>query len=142
MFGIKKNAKKELERLKKSEWSEDDAQKILQSEKRLDKITLAPALKECAADVKLFFAMLRDFVTKKYPYLPLRVCIVVAGALAYLLAPLDFLPDFIPALGFVDDAALIALCVKFAAQDIDDYKAWLKEKGAENSSSPKSGGSK
>jgi len=131
MFGIKKNAKKELERLKKSEWSEDDAQKILQSEKRLDKITLAPALKECAADVKLFFAMLRDFVTKKYPYLPLRVCIVVAGALAYLLTPLDFLPDFIPALGFVDDAALIALCVKFAAQDIDDYKAWLKEKDAE-----------
>lgn len=136
MFGIKKNAKKELERLKKSEWSQESAQKILQSEKRLDKITLAPALKECAADVKLFFAMLRDFVTKKYPYLPLRVCIVVVGALAYLLAPLDFLPDFLPALGLVDDAALIALCVKFAAQDIDDYKAWLKEKGAE------SGGSK
>ena len=132
MFGIKKNAKKELERLKKSEWSEAGAQKILQNEKRLDKITLAPALKEWAADVKLFFAMLRDFVTKKYPYLPLRVCIVVAGALAYLLAPLDFLPDFLPALGFVDDAALIALCVKFAAQDIDDYKAWLKEKGAES----------
>ena len=56
----------------------------------------------------------------------------MAGALAYLLAPLDFLPDFIPALGLVDDAALIALCVKFAAQDIDDYKAWLKEKGAES----------
>ena len=135
MFGIKKNAKKELERLKKSEWSEDDAQKILQSEKRLDKITLAPALKECAADVKLFFAMLRDFVTKKYPYLPLRVCIVVAGALAYLLAPLDFLPDFLPSLGLVDDAALIALCVKFAAQDIDDYKAWRKAQGAENGGS-------
>ena len=72
MFGIKKNAKKELERLKKSEWSEASAQKILQNEKRLDKITLAPALKECADDVKLFFAMLRDFVTKKYPYLRLH----------------------------------------------------------------------
>ena len=132
MFGIKKNAKKELERLKKSEWSEGDAQKVLQNEKKLNKIALSPALKEYAADVKLFFAMLRDFVTKKYPYLPLRVCIVVAGALAYLLAPLDFLPDFLPALGLVDDAALIALCVKFAAQDIDDYKAWLKEKGAES----------
>lgn len=142
MFGIKKNAKKELERLKKSDWSQDDAQKILQSEKRLNKITLAPALKECAADVKLFFAMLRDFVTKKYPYLPLRVCIVVAGALAYLLSPLDFLPDFLPALGLLDDAALIALCVKFAAQDIDDYKAWLKETGEDNSSGQKSGGSK
>lgn len=142
MFGIKKNAKKELERLKKSEWSEAGAQKVLQNEKKLNKIALSPALKEWAADVKLFFAMLRDFVTKKYPYLPLRVCIVVAGALAYLLAPLDFLPDFIPALGFVDDAALIALCVKFAAQDIDDYKAWLKENGAEKSSSPKSGGQK
>nr|MCR5046115.1 DUF1232 domain-containing protein [Treponema sp.] len=131
MFGIKKNAKKELERLKKSEWSEDDAQKVLQSEKRLDKITLAPALKECAADVKLFFAMLKDFVTKKYPYLPLRVCIVVAGALAYLFAPLDFLPDFLPAMGFLDDAALVALCVKFAAQDIDDYKTWLSSKGCD-----------
>ena len=130
MFGIKKNAKKEFERIKKSEWSEKDAEKILRDEKKLGRMALSPALKECAQDIKLFFLMLRDFVTKKYPYLPLRVCVVIAGALAYLLAPLDFLPDFLPALGLLDDAALISLCVKFAAEDIDDYKKWRSENAA------------
>lgn len=129
MFGVKKNAKKEFERIKESDYSEEAAKELLKNEKKLNKIALGPSMKKYADDLKLFFRMLKDFISRKYPYLPVRVCAVIVGTFVYLFAPLDFLPDFLPAMGFLDDAALVALCVKFAAQDIDDYKTWLSSKG-------------
>ncbi len=43
------------------------------------------------------------------PATPPRVRHVLLGAVAYFLLPADLLPDFLPALGFSDDAAVIAL---------------------------------
>lgn len=48
------------------------------------------------------------------PQTPVPARITVLAALAYLLVPLDLIPDFIPAVGFSDDlvalTALLGLC--------------------------------
>lgn len=38
--------------------------------------------------------------------------LLVAGAIAYIVAPIDLLPDFIPFLGEVDDVYLLVLAVR------------------------------
>ena len=38
--------------------------------------------------------------------------LLVAGAIAYILTPIDFIPDFIPFLGEVDDIYLLLLSVR------------------------------
>jgi uncharacterized membrane protein YkvA (DUF1232 family) len=38
--------------------------------------------------------------------------LLVAGALAYILLPLDFIPDFIPFLGEVDDVFLLVFALR------------------------------
>ena len=43
------------------------------------------------------------------PRVPAKERLLVAGAIAYALIPLDFIPDMLPFVGQVDDAYLIAL---------------------------------
>lgn len=40
-----------------------------------------------------------------------RVKFILLGALAYLVLPLDAVPDFVPLMGFTDDAAMLAAAV-------------------------------
>ena len=49
---------------------------------------------------------------------PLHVQISLLGALAYFILPFDFVPDFLPVLGFTDDAAVLATAVRMVAGQI------------------------
>ena len=54
------------------------------------------------------------------PNTPLYVKGTIAGALAYFIAPLDALPDFIIGLGFTDDAGVIATTLATVSRHITD----------------------
>jgi uncharacterized membrane protein YkvA (DUF1232 family) len=43
---------------------------------------------------------------------------VVAGALAYVLLPIDLVPDLVPLLGWLDDLGALAAAVTFLARDV------------------------
>ena len=43
---------------------------------------------------------------------PVQVKAVLMGALAYFVLPTDMIPDFIAWLGFVDDAAVLAMAIR------------------------------
>jgi uncharacterized membrane protein YkvA (DUF1232 family) len=63
---------------------------------------------------------------------PLRVRGMLMGALAYFVMPADMLPDFLPALGFTDDAAVLMATFQLISSHIkpahrDAAKAALGE---------------
>lgn len=43
---------------------------------------------------------------------PTKVRMILGGALAYFLLPIDIVPDFIVGLGFTDDAAVLAMAIR------------------------------
>ncbi|MCJ8144930.1 YkvA family protein [Ancylobacter sp. A5.8] len=49
---------------------------------------------------------------------PMRVRMMLFGALAYFLLPADTVPDFMPVLGFTDDAAVLATALNLLAAHI------------------------
>jgi uncharacterized membrane protein YkvA (DUF1232 family) len=49
---------------------------------------------------------------------PHSVRAVLVGTLAYFVVPTDAIPDILPALGFTDDAAVLAGAIKFVARHI------------------------
>ena len=38
--------------------------------------------------------------------------------------PADLIPDFIPVIGYLDDAAVVALAVRSVKGDLDAFRAW------------------
>jgi uncharacterized membrane protein YkvA (DUF1232 family) len=46
---------------------------------------------------------------------PVQVKATLIGALAYFVLPFDAVPDFMPVLGFTDDAAVLATALKLVA---------------------------
>jgi uncharacterized membrane protein YkvA (DUF1232 family) len=48
---------------------------------------------------------------------PRRAKLVLAGLLAYLALPIDVVPDFLPVVGQLDDALLVALVLRLALRD-------------------------
>jgi|GEM_PF-2916871 len=84
--------------------------------------------KQGLASFKGMVRMLRASVSGAYPNLPWRTAVALVGGLLYLVAPIDILPDFIPVLGFADDAFLLGKIFKLAEDDLRDFRAWERSK--------------
>ena len=78
---------------------------------------------------KLTWGLLQDYWAGDYKNVPWKLLAAIGFAVAYLVSPLDIIPDFIPILGFVDDAAVFSLVIKAFESELDDYKEWKKQQG-------------
>ena len=84
-------------------------------------------LKDIADQIKLLLAMLNDYRIGSYRMVPLRTILSIAGAVLYLISPIDAIPDFIPVVGMLDDIFIINFVWKQLAKDLLDYKLWRLE---------------
>ena len=73
--------------------------------------------------IRLFVSMLKDHSNEKY-YIDDNSLGLIIATLAYLVMPMDLVPDFIPVAGFTDDAAAFALAVQQLSSEVKSYKAW------------------
>ncbi len=132
MFKKEKLSKREEEKVnekfesfKDEEYSEEDMSKVFENEENiLNTILSDENLRRFFDDVKVFLSMLKDFFTRVYTEVPMGTIMAIVGSLLYLLCPLDLIPDAIPVVGFLDDAAILAACIKAVRIDIEKYKAF------------------
>jgi uncharacterized membrane protein YkvA (DUF1232 family) len=61
---------------------------------------------------------LAAFYAATDPQTDRKVKIILAGALAYFVMPVDLIPDVLPVIGFTDDAAVIATALSSVARAI------------------------
>jgi len=119
-----RNAKKQLD-AEASKVHRQDLETLLDRQRAIeDKVKDSGKLKRFSADIKLMFSMIRDYWYGNYRSVPWKTIAAVAGALLYVLNPLDFIPDIIFAFGFLDDAGVVALCLKLVESDLHRYAAW------------------
>ncbi|EMR02101.1 YkvA family protein [Cesiribacter andamanensis] len=71
-----------------------------------------------------FQRLLRAYARKEYPSLPWKSLLSIIGAILYFINPLDLIPDFIPAIGLIDDITLLAWVYKSIAGDVARFEVW------------------
>ena len=76
---------------------------------------------------KLAWSLLQDYWAGDYKNVPWKLLASLGFAVAYLVSPLDIVPDFIPILGFVDDAMVFSLVISSFQEELDEYKQWKKQ---------------
>jgi uncharacterized membrane protein YkvA (DUF1232 family) len=84
---------------------------------------LGPEFDLLRRQLLLFLDCLRDFVNGRCPQIPFSTIAVAAAALLYFSKEVDLVPDFLPRLGKLDDAAVVAVAVERARKGLERYCA-------------------
>ena len=89
-----------------------------------DKVRNSGKLRRFGTDIRLMFSMLRDYWQGNYREVPWKSIAAIAGALVYVLNPLDLIPDLLLGFGLLDDAGVVAACLALVEADLLRYAAW------------------
>jgi len=105
----------------------DDLKKVVDKMKDIeDKIFHNNAFKKFRDEASLLFNLVKDYASRSYTEISWVVIAAVVFALLYVLSPIDVIPDFIPIAGYLDDASVLAACVRLIKNELDLYKVWKK----------------
>ena len=105
--------------------TEKDVKDVLDKQRKTEDIVRRTgALRRYWKDVKTFFSMVKDYAGGAYREVPFGTIAAIVAALAYVLSPIDAIPDFIPVFGYLDDAAVLTLCLRLVRADVEEYRRW------------------
>ena len=110
-------AKKMLEKFSNEEVSQEDLQK---AEKK------SSGLKDRINDFRLLISMFKDGISGKYKISGTTLA-TIGGAIAYVVSPIDVIPDFLPIIGLTDDIAIVGFVINRLSKEISKYKEFKKE---------------
>ncbi len=76
------------------------------------------------AQLELALLCFKDHAAGRCPQIPYYSISVLAAGVAYLADQLDFVPDFLPRLGMIDDALVMAVACELARDGLHRYCIW------------------
>lgn len=121
-----------------SEKAHEKAQELLENHDKMErflqklekKLETVPVAGTALAYIPLMVSLLRSYIKKEYPDVPVGTIISILVALIYFVSPIDIIPDVLPA-GYTDDGLVILGCLALTKTDLEDYRIWRKTNGYE-----------
>jgi uncharacterized membrane protein YkvA (DUF1232 family) len=118
-------AGEELIKLGAPRMGEKDLVKVVdKSEEIQKKFRSRGALQRFIEDGRLLLSAVKDYWSGTYRKWPWGTMAAVVFTLIYVFDPLDLVPDVLPIIGQVDDAAVVAACLFLVENDLQGYKQW------------------
>ena len=80
-------------------------------------------------NLRLLIPLVKDYLKGTYRDVSVKSIVIFIVALAYIISPIDLIPDWILGIGQIDDAAILGLSLYFMEKDLMKYKDWRDRKG-------------
>ena len=106
---------------------EDVEEVVNKAEAIKKKFSLKGPLGRFIEDAQLLLSLVKDYWSGTYRRIPFMAIAAIVFTLLYVLNPWDFLPDFLPVIGQLDDAAVVTICLVLVEQELHSYQAWKIE---------------
>ena len=121
------DAEEEIDKRAKG-MSREDIGDTISQEKKAERMAKKGFLSQYWQDIKTSFALLKDWYMGNYTKIPFRMVASIAGAMLYLVSPLDVVPDWVPFGGLFDDALVLGAIFALSRRDLDEYATWSRQK--------------
>ena len=69
-------------------------------------------------------AMIFDWFMGRFDWSPIRLLAALIIGLAYLVSPIDIIPDVIPIAGWIDDFLVATAVIRLARADLARWRRW------------------
>ena len=106
---------------------EDKMERFLQRLER--KMKVFPLVGEQLSYIPVMASLIRSYVKKEYTDIPIGIIVSVLGALIYFVSPVDLIPDVLPGIGLLDDAAVVGIALIGVKDDVEEYRRWREVNG-------------
>jgi uncharacterized membrane protein YkvA (DUF1232 family) len=100
-----------------------DLKSVLEKEGKIRELASQGPLSKLFQEIQLLLALIRAYWKGEYREVPWYTIAAIVSSLLYVLSPVDLIPDVLPLVGYVDDAAVIAACLAMVREDLARFKA-------------------
>lgn len=98
--------------------------------KRAKQYASRQGLQKVKGELLLVCQYVRDVFTGRYKDYNVLNLTVIVGAIVYVVAPVDVLPDFVPLTGLVDDTAILLWATSEFSEELERYRQHVAARAA------------
>lgn len=82
------------------------------------------SLQKLKHQVNTLNRMIRAYSNGSYRHIPWKNMLMVTAGIIYFVTPLDFIPDFIPVIGYLDDLTILMWVFNSIKESIEEFEEW------------------
>ena len=105
---------------------------VLNNSKSLDKLLIKieglidklPKNVEALKYIPRFVSLINNYVTREYTDISMEFILSTIAIIIYITSPIDVIPDFIPAVGYLDESYLIGKCIEKFEDELKKFLVW------------------